>query len=1231
MVNGRAVLLDANGNIPAFAIGPYEWGVGTVELQYQFEYDPDGPGPLPAGDYWRSIPWNPHATSAGGIQVSNLTGPVVCRFMSSRLHIPPQYADQDANNDGTADDPVLAKDPYPQFMLGATPTDPLSVNLTRPVFLIGYAEDGNRNANGALRNPGNPEDYHYFPLSPGHKSPDQLVQVITSPGTDRGKLSVEPVGRIGCWNEWVGFWGRPPNLFAEVSPKAFSWAARTGDRWSVSVQVPSFQPPTSDAWDRDNPTGTPSRIVTPDDRYNGLWRMFVDGPGGVAGQWDVQPYRGNRTSTDPDKWLYATYEQFDQLIDEQTGNPFQPASDAPGYLVEDYDTFGVQFSVKVVRDLWFSEKTLDLGAFPGGGGSAVRLFQLENRSNVPLLLRAEPPDFLYRVEAETGQGVGENVTSPGRRLQMLPLPIRHLYLTAPDPNGVFQDLTQQAVPLGTSPPGSVTGQLLNANLRAGEGITPLPVPLGQPAGTYSGRYRVFEDHDQNGFLSFNDRNGNGVRDEGEEYTEKYFDFEVKLTVVEGPLGRIVGLPQGLFPQDPNLVPFNNYLAPDATPAALFVPGADRSQDRLYVAWASNRTPAGDTPPGPNDPWNIYIARADGTLTPYHEPTWDWRTATAITQETAAPIRNLYPWVARDQSNTYWLFYHQEGPDPNNPSQFLSRLRYWKVAETPQGVQPTEVVLPDSRVSKQRPRGVVDVQSANSPVVFLFWHAGPAGATQLFFNAFIDLGGGQVQDWGVGTPNLQDYRVQTTPALAYVKDVSVWPWYNVKAPNSGLDEVDLYYTGQSLVWQNEDIYWSRYDVDRFRDGSYAYAANGRVARLPWGRIPFGRIMDRVRRTAQRGWVLVPGASAPAGPGPGDRLTPSAGGLLWAARHPDWYTTPPNTQPVAPDGFPYQFLPDDPVIYLARPRSDLDAQGNLKLTALRWDQNVNTRRSFFDATRGEYVLALTGGDGPLSGPLQTLLAAGHDLHLRLNPTLGTVAFSHNLSQLLGEEVEVYADYTSGTLRITDDPASDAEPVVAIDEWGRRMLVWHRSPNEETSQLWYKIIAYAIQVNAPPVSAINAVQEYYEDASGTPFGQPLKGGWALRPLDVDANNNPAPNNSGIIFLDPLDEGKKVEVEYRSANGALLREVHDYPGLVGAVERPVPAHTVAHETQVALAPERFWLGYDDNGVPRQAECIRYWLFWVSTREVFDADPGVTTHPYRSGDLYYQALNPVFPTGSPR
>jgi hypothetical protein len=266
----------------------------------------------------------------------------------------------------------------------------------------------------------------------------------------------------------------------------------------------------------------------------------------------------------------------------------------------------------------------------------------------------------------------------------------------------------------------------------------------------------------------------------------------------------------------------------------------------------------------------------------------------------------------------------------------------------------------------------------------------------------------------------------------------------------------------------------------------------------------------------------------------------------------------------------------------------------------------------------------------GGLIQAAAANVNLRMQLNPTLGTVSFSHNLAQLFGETVEVYADYTSGTMRVTDSPYGDADPTVIIDEWGRRMLVWHRSPNEETSQLWYKVIAYAVQVNRPPVSGVNAVQEYFEDATGTPGVQALKGqpppGWALRPPDIDPNGNPT--DSGIIFLDPIDEGKKVQIQYLDATGTAYQEVHEYPGLVNAPEYPVPINTVAHETQVALAPEKFWLEYAPN---QYVKCIRYWLFWTSTRDLFDANPNVATLPYRSGDLYYQALNPTFPTGAPR
>ncbi|HIE51929.1 MAG TPA: hypothetical protein EYP85_09235 [Armatimonadetes bacterium] len=1197
-------------------------GIGTIEVQFEWTgEDPNNPG-VPVTRY-SSLPVQAIGQYPGG-------GPIVVRFLVSRLHIPPQFADEGRTTIAARKSlqPQPGEPQYPQDPL-KTPTDPNTwsdpenTQWTHPVFLVGYVPDEN-----AATEP------YYFPFAPGSKSPDKEFRLeCRGKGFNQSNQerlvfqSVEsiavPKGLPGAFLRFEALtFAAPQTLLAGAqAPAAFS------------ARIPRFQPPSNDALARDGQQTLPNTS-----RYEGRLRAFIDGdPHRPNGSWDANLYRWTWT----DGGQTYSFEQFDEVLCADPRSVGKsPTCPLPSFKVEEFETFDVQLSVPVERKLVVREETVDLGLTAHGLISRPVEFTVENQGNVPLgRLKAEAT-HLFRTDVDTEVGTPRQLCSqPVLRNNLLYLGL--------------------APALNAAAPGSLAGLAQTPTLQVGweneSGITPttLRIPVGQPLGTYAGQVRVYDD-----------RNDNGQHDPGEPFDR----FTVKVKIVESPLAKVLSI----TPDYKAILQFyNDNYAGEVLPTALVQldPGGDHTKDVLWVCWASNRIGGGGAPTA-NSAWNIYSAYAYGDPTSIlNYRNWIWSgMSPVVPPETTSNVRNLYPSVAADAGGKYWLFWHREGKDPAT-GQYTSSLIYYQLDTSQSPPAPTIVPLTDTHLPKQAPRAFVDTSGTfvdfygrphANPVVWLFWHSSAGKHTRLYFNAFEDLGGGSISDVFAppsGNPNLlHDYGLRTTSGLAGVKDAAPVPEYGLDADPTALDRINLFYTGWSEVWRNEDLYWSRYLPEYLADGNYEYAfdayGNRRVVRFPYGRQPFPRRANKIRA------VLIAGTNF----SPGDHLTPNATGTTFRATHPDWYVTPRSEVSL---GFPYGTqsnspgaagydpgLYDNPRLYLARARTDRanpnDPNSQLRAWPVEWSTNPNL--SYYDAENGEYLLTLTA-PSYLTG-----------LRVKLNPAQGTVTFSRPLYAFVdinengvwddldgdgvwdepvqqdwqyqpgedeplifktrapystlavsNEVVEVYADYTTGTWRVTQDPGNDSRPSAVLDGLKRMFIAWQRTSPTGRTSLWYTLFSNAIQVNNPPLSNLLDVRLYGTGATLTPG------------VDFVYNAN------GYLYFQDWYEGQRVQVTYvgyPDARGITCHsEVHQVGGFTP--ERPVPMDTVVSESQVAAVPETFLVQYgtDQQGNPLTLPAVKYWLFWSSTRDRFDE---ATQAQYRSGDIYFGALVPSFPAGTP-
>lgn len=998
--------------------------------------------------------------------------------------------------------------------------------------------------------------------------------------------------------------------------------------------------------------------------------------------------------------------------------------------VEPYDTFDIEFSVAYQRALAFREKLLDFGKVVHGGISQWTPITLVNDGNVPLRgikLFVELP--LTTVDLEDAASPTSALTSGARLIQSLPVPsyfVDQLAVTAApgalQPSGLIPILP--APPVGAGAGATLSDLYVRIGRLPYEGR----VPIGQPVGNYTGRLRAFIDDRA---LPGADAPGDG-NDQPDGLAETGIGglATTKLTVVESPFARIADFwdneqDRRLASSDPlNAQPYNpvtgqgtNQPVPvfsplfshpdtaDATPAIHVTQDPNEvyagnppvpNSDRLWMAWSA----LVDQGAGVEN-WSVFMQRADRTApagsnvprTGYQSFAWDPNTALLSTPNQPRE-RNLYPSIAEEAGTNgqqHLVIWHNERAEPGG---HVGALQFRRFSGT--NSSSTVQILDNANrigtptdptyVSKAVPRAVVDNTTGN-PVLWAVWQDTASNAYQLGFNAIgmpaaYNGGPNQYVDAIRGTTAFTNYHLRTPPGLTNVADPAVLAnrrgtLSNDPAPNGAMTALDVLYSAYSPLYQNQDIYWSRYLP--FEDPAApvlsespmaedAYRFNGpqtmpggqqfySVATLPGGRVPFGREINEV-------------------------LDSNPETTVFAGRHVDWMMPPsrPRTsfvrggarvieevnhrgfadldQPlvdsiraaaVAAGGFNPA---SDPLVILRvsqgpAPAADPNDPAQAAVVEFDWE------RAFWDQAVEEWVLPITAPG----------LLVGRGVNVaRVHPGLGRVSFNKALYRRGVENpIWVYATYRPCAWRMTSDKATDSQPTAAYDAWQRLALVWRRTSEDGQGELWYRTFSLAVPLYKAPATTIQAVvtdADVLDDsmlngsldqnlnAGGAPAGTINR--WSfVGPSDVQVGEssfsavNIAPPTAefaytthgvantfassaaaaeraaSLIHFSYLDAGKRVRVVYEYT----FRDASGNPQ-TGITEE---AHIVP-----GLGPERPLPldGHGSQGQPTlsterfmadygwgRIQATRFWLAYASTRDLFTYDDLTDpTQPPRRG-----------------
>ncbi len=1126
-------------------------------------------------------------------------------------------------------------------------------------------------------------------------------------------------------------------------------SANTVLRTSLQVAVPTFQPPSRDAVGR-HASGTSyltqSRPVRDTgqaagsqswDRYRGSGRLYLDDtrarawtPGGTADaiaaltarHWDARLYQRAASA--------GLRYQFVSWYDEDTGTVGAITTGGKSYAslnlpvtgqrvsVEPYATFDYELSVAYDRRLSVMEPLIDFGKVLHGGISQWVPITLSNEGNVPLT----------------------DISLYFERLTPVTAADRENYVRQRQQSQVLEWIVEsRGFPgaLAVAPAGSAQGtQLSTGMIRVGtlDRSDPLNraadrrVPVGQPLGNYTGDLTFYPD-------------GLGaVADEPDaEEIAIGGTVAMKLTVQESPLWRILDFwdndvdrrdradaVNALEPYDPGSntgtfqpVPeFDQYYShpdyADTTPGLLvvqdpaqFTDSPPNTGDILWLTWSSLR----QLTSGVN--WGVYhksasrISVTGASLeTEYRSFTWPDGAAARLSADQGGE-RNLYPNACivdpvSGSDREYLLLWHNEQTGTANRPSYLRFIRY-------QGSNDSGILqIPDdasgsARVNKQVPRAFVhQVTGASSTpnVLWVAWQTGESGQTRLGFNAIQmpDAYNGAASSYidavrGTGG-SFVNYELRTPPGLTNVMEPYVLPGYRNEVTSAGpvsnqLRTLNLFYSAWSPLWQNQDVYWSRYRP--IEDGAYlpsgsqtrldglrrspmaenawrlasttvTVAGNDvtyfSVRSLPGGRIPFPRVTNELLRTnanhtvyaaAQIDWVM-----------PSDHFYRSYNDNgTWKVERFNHRGFADADRPLYdPDTTTYEPLVSlrvyAPTALFGQPLTgSAIASGS---TAVTFDLDGAT----WDPANEEWIL-------PITGP--AVLTARGVTVARIHPGLGRVAFNKPLYRRGSTTpVYVYATYRPCAWRITTDRAADTQPVAAFDWWERLAIVWRRTVEGGQGQLWYRTFSLAVPLPVAPVRQLRAVAngaDLVGDAnldgdssapltywsftgsadiggSGDGLTQAAPGAWSNYATTFDnltlstiANGSYASstqssaqtgqNAAGMVHFAYNDAGRTVWIFYESPaeTGVIQRVATRVPGL--GPERLVPIDGAVNESQPAIAPEHMYVRYELNSTTERIMSSRFWLAWVSTRDLY-LQEATASRPGTAGtNVFYGTFLPDF------
>lgn len=778
--------------------------------------------------------------------------------------------------------------------------------------------------------------------------------------------------------------------------------------------------------------------------------------------------------------------------------------------------------------------------------------------------------------------------------------------------------------------------------------------------------------------------------------------------------------------------YSNPFAAEATPTITVVqdpadfgggspPDPPNAQDALWVGF-SRRTDQG----GGASNWGVFYRDAarpaflTGTQilqTNYRAFRWPANLPEVQVSTAAAGQRNLYPNLCPIPRNSgdpaqYLLLWHNEQDDAtrNRRATAIQFLRF-------EGTNSSGVLqIPDDAsgqglVNKQVPRAFVD-DLLGQKILWCTWQSGETGQNRLGFNAiampssYNGAASAYVDAIQAKGQTFVNYSLQTPPGLTNVMSPYPLPSYrnsvtNIPGISGELQTVNLLYSAFSPLWQNQDIYWSRYrpledpalsgtdpiatladglkyspmaeDAYRLAQLPIAHPTTGNpaywVRSLPGGRLPFPRITNELLKT-------------------------NANHTIYAAGSIDWVMPPdqPRVSGETPAGgwsvekFNHRGFADADRPLFDQDRYDTLAAGtadpNLDpLVILRVQQAATPSanpgndptvqrvvfdldRAYWDASANEWVL-------PITGP-NFLLNEGVTV-TRVHPGLGRVTFNKALYRRGSQTpIYVFATYRPCAWRVTTSRAADDQPAAAFDWWERMLIVWKRTVEGGKGELWYRTFSLSVPLSQAPATQLRAVVNDDDAATDQAFNgsatapvsrwsftgmvggftqqgdgawsglnqNPTSQGFTLTQFDnrVAVTTNTAQGNAQVgwnaaamVHFGYNDIGRRIRLWYDTPLTATPTPVEEAVRVVGlGPERRMPLSGDANESQPAVAPEHFYVGYQRNGTTERIMSTRFWLAWVSTRDLYVPDPNdPAANPPRLGtagtNLFYGAFLPNY------
>ncbi len=449
----------------------------------------------------------------------------------------------------------------------------------------------------------------------------------------------------------------------------------------------------------------------------------------------------------------------------------------------------------------------------------------------------------------------------------------------------------------------------------------------------------------------------------------------------------------------------------------------------------------------------------------------------------------------------------------------------------------------------------------------------------------------------------------------------------------------------------------------------------VQTMPGGRLPFPRVKDELLQTNENHTVYAAGAVDWIMPPPNFRLSAPDGAGGWSVGKAVHKGFADRTKPLF-DQDQYASLNSgtatptlDPLVILRVYRA-----GSLNGAPLATTDSGFTYANVpvvgFDLANAQWDTSAEEWVLPITSP-SWLTDLGVTM-VRVQPGLGQVTFNRPLYRRgATNPIYVYATYRPCAWRVTSDPAADAQPTAAFDPWERMVIAWRRGDVNGRGRLWYRTFSLAVPLNKAPATRLRAVVNDAEDdavfdgrvggavtsrsavshwsfvgaaltggsqqegttawselaQNPTVQGFELKSGFGTATSASQGNAWAGRLGAGMVHFGYDDVGRRVRVWYTTAIPTLTNPVEEAQVVPGfGPERLVPLDGPVNESQPAMAAENYLVGYNlSSTVTEQIMSTRFWLTWISTRDLYTQ----ATNPPRPGQggahVYYGTFLPDF------